>query len=1069
MWNGQLLSVLLAWLTAGASALCMHGTRNGVMMTMTDPWGYFWTHDSKGEYSADSNCNILIQPLDSHGNPATQITFDIFSVEAEDGFDGGSIYTDTAMQDSSLVLQVGGHTGGIVTVNQSFAVFNFHSDGTVNRDGIAGFYYITSEAANIPWASLQCPMDCFGQGTCVNGRCVCHSGYTGVLCKNDDLHKLFLLYDNCIYTDWASTNWDRSFEGNVCDLAQIWTGIICSSNRVRELDLSAVNLDCHGNGLPREPPLRFADVIDFSESRITGTIPVEFWRGYYLNQINLRNTGVTGDIGEGIADAPSLNLLDLSNNQITGPIPAALSRLQLLNEVDLSNNLMSGYIPSDLENLPLARISLSNNYFYCPAPQISQIIDVSCNNLSVTTVSPTSAISGDTGTIVTVTGEGFSHAASTLSCVFGGVQSDNTTVASDSLLTCTVPQRIAGATTVSVYAFGAPASNALDFQFVPKCPYGTYLDSANESSCAVCPEHAICEGGPHQPYPEYGYHRSLKESTTYLQCFIEESCPSTMTGECKAGFTGSRCSTCIEGHYLISGDCVTCTGVDTVKPIFYIALAAIGLAALGLWMALTVLNFASTNLLLLFVQVGGLLLDVPLKWHSMFAGLGSSFSAINVDLRELGVACALNLDFSQLMTFILLTPVVMLALLVTTVLTWFLWATKLRKRKMERALAIRYGSAALSNSFLALLILAHIPLSEKFVYTFECATDVDRSYVAADPEVTCYDSLWTEAQHKAIAGCILYAAGIPVVTAFVCWYNRRRMNDDLVVRQVGVLFDLYIDSAWWFEAYRCCYNLLLMCIPVAMADYPLFIASFCLIIINLDGWLVGRIRPYRFPHANNVYPFVVWAQNVTTFSGVLFFSDALTDSQAATVSGAAACMVVLTVVTLVHSLLYEWQLLHWSNLRRIPFIGTLVTTKLWAIVFPVHLTKEGRGLTRKIEKLPDASEFWPTHAYPPQWYERCSLSPNKQNRNIPLGDGNNNTCEWSAGGPSAGGGGGSGGGGGDGGGGGEGPSKGDAHGKGFTYAPVVVEVLRTHEYEGEGLQHRRSVLSQAQIEEGATP
>ncbi|KAJ3176044.1 hypothetical protein HDU87_005561 [Geranomyces variabilis] len=495
----------------------MHGTRNNVLMTMTDPWGYFWTHDSKGEYSADSNCTILVQPIDSHGNPATQITINIFAVEAEEGFDGGSIYNQTTMSNSSLVISVGGHTGAIVTVDQSFFLFNFHSDGTVNRDGIAAFYYITSEEANIPWATLECPMDCFGQGTCVNGQCVCYSGYTGVLCKNDDLHKLFLLHDNCLYTDWASTTWNRTFEGNVCDLdlspdpsPQAWTGISCSSHRIRELDLNGVNLDCHGNGLPAEPPLRYADMIDMSESHITGSIPTEFWRGYSLNQVNLRNADLTGNIGEGIADAPSLNLLDLSHNQITGPIPAALPRLQLLNEVDLSNNLMSGYIPSELADMPLAQISLSNNNFYCPTPQLIQIIDVSCNNLTVAAISPDSAISGDTGSTVTVTGVGFSYTANTLSCAFGGVLSDNTTVVSDTLLTCTVPQLIAGATTFALYAFGAPASlNALDFSFVPKCPYGTYLN-ANQSSCAVCPPHAMCEGGAQQPYPEFGYHQAIK-------------------------------------------------------------------------------------------------------------------------------------------------------------------------------------------------------------------------------------------------------------------------------------------------------------------------------------------------------------------------------------------------------------------------------------------------------------------------------------------------------------------------------------------------------------------------------
>ncbi|KAJ3153749.1 hypothetical protein HDU86_005082 [Geranomyces michiganensis] len=1022
----------------------MHGTKNGVVVTLTEPWGYFWTHDHRGEYSADADCTVLIQPVDSQLNPATHITIDIFGVETEGCCDSADVYEGSTIDDQTLVASVNGSRSAVISVNGPSALFHFFSDGTVNRDGIAGFYYITAEAANIPYGSLKCPMNCFEQGTCINGRCVCHAGYSGVLCKNDDLVKLFALYDNCIYTDWAAAKWNRSLDINMCELppSKAWAGVICSSNRVRELDLSGVQLDCHGKGLPSTTALRYTDMINLSDSQITGPIPAEFWRGYYLNQVILRNAQLSGMIGEGIGSAPSLNLLDLSHNNLTGPVPIALSRLLLLNEVDLSHNQLSGYIPEELGNLPLAKISLVANNFYCPIPDLDQIVDVSCNNLTLVTISPESAISGATGQTVTVTGHGFSFSPDTLSCTFGGVESENTTIISDTKLECTVPQRIAGPTQFEIYAFGSPAShNSLDFQFVPNCVYGTYLNAANRSTCAVCPAHAICEGGPHQPYPESGYHRSLKDPNIYLQCFLEDSCPSKKSGECKTGFTGSRCSSCIEGHYLISGDCVTCTGVDTVKPVIFIALAAVGLTGLGLWMALTALNFASTNLLLMFVQVGGLLLDIPLKWHSMVTGFGSSFSAVNIDLRQLGLACALNLDFSQLMTFILATPLVMLGLLTTALAMWFFWATKYRKPRLQRSWALKIAGAALSNALLALLILAHIPLSEKFVYTFECATDIDRSYVAADPEVTCYESLWEDSKHKAIAGCILYAAGIPVVTAGICWHNRRQMNDDMVVRQVGVLFDLYIDSAWWFEAYRCCYNLLLMCIPVAMADYPLFIASFCIVVINFDGWLVARIRPYRFPHANNVYPFVVLSLTVTCFSGILFFTETLTDQQSEGVSSLTACVIGATIIILVHSLVYEWQLLHWANLRRIPWLGQFFYTKPWGIVFPVHLTQQGRELTRKIEKLPDVSTSWPTNAYPPQWYETAFVKPHMS---VPQDEGHG-TCGRA--GPSS--------------------NAGGGKGKAITHEDVIVEVVRTSEFDKGDTDIRKR--GHTEMEEGRTP
>ncbi|TPX60042.1 hypothetical protein PhCBS80983_g02065 [Powellomyces hirtus] len=871
IWDGRALWFFLLIFANTAWALCMNGSGNDKTLTLTEPYGYFWTHDSRTEYASDSQCYVLIAPQDGN-RTVTSITIEFFHVETEDCCDDAKVYAGSERPtepDTEFAKILGNNITDIVVPGDT-ALFHFQSDGTVNRDGIAGFYYITANATDIPRANLKCPFNCYGHGDCVNGRCQCHMGYNGGLCKNDDKYKV-----------------GTSLEG--------W--------------------------------------------RSTGT-----------------------------------NIL------------TRCFSFMMVVIVDLSENMLSGYIPEGLSELPEARILLHGNSFFCPTPNISQIISVSCGNVTVATIDPPRAVSGSTQ-LVTVTGDGFRENEGTTSCAFGGVLSTNTTVLNPNKVQCTVPQRVAGRTDFQLYAYGAAASaNSVTFDFVPDCAPGTYLRSPAELQCSICPENAKCDGGSSPPYPVAGYHRALKDETVYLQCFIPHACPERKDGVCKEGFVGSRCSTCVPGAFLVNEECVTCSGVDTVKPLVLLVFATLALCVLGLWMALTVLNFSSTNILLLFVQVSGLILDVPLNWHSVFDGLGRSFAAVNVDLRQLGVACALSMDYEELVLFFLILPIVLLGIITTMVAFWVVWAVTRRKPKMEIPHALRVLTNVVTNAFIALLTLAHIPLAEKFVEVFQCATDVDRSYVISDTEVSCYTEEWLASRHKAIAGCIMYAAGIPLLVGIISWVNRNKLNDEQVVRRYGVLFDIYSDSAWWFEAYRCVYNLLLLLVPVALADYPLFIAAMGMVIYNVDGAIVRRYRPYRFPHANNIYPFVVWSWNLTNFTGILYSTRTLSATQSDIISSIASVVVTVTGLTLVHSLIYEWQLIHWISLRKLPYIGHFFVSKPWGLLFPVHLNKAGRAVARTIEKLPDTTESSPLNYYPSTLYEKVLPTTMKHNRSFPPPD-----------------------------------------------------------------------------------
>ncbi|RKO83681.1 hypothetical protein BDK51DRAFT_49758 [Blyttiomyces helicus] len=115
--------------------------------------------------------------------------------------------------------------------------------------------------------------------------------------------------------------------------------------------------------------------------------------------------------------------------------------------------------------------------------------------------------------------------------------------------------------------------------------------------------------------------------------------------------------------------------------------------------------------------------------------------------------------------------------------------------------------------------------------TFECATDapsslraVDRSYLLSSPEITCYTGavfadqarqiagkgnsrqclrvtldasvLRNDQRTVAIAGCVLYAAGILLILLLVSWYFAGRRTEDVVYRRIGALFSTYRDRCW---------------------------------------------------------------------------------------------------------------------------------------------------------------------------------------------------------------------------------------------------------------------------------
>ncbi|KAJ3299667.1 hypothetical protein HK104_007738 [Borealophlyctis nickersoniae] len=960
------------------TSLCMNGSLNDVVVELNAP------HDDLGEYSANSNCSVRIAPSGDLPNDFT-ITVEFVGVETEGCCDGATLHSGPNIN-APIVASVSGIQPVNVTVAGPTAFFNFQADASVNRDGILARYYVTGYTDDV-FNNQRCPFDCYGRGQCVQGQCVCQSGYVGYLCENDDNKKLFQVYDNCQGSSWTfadGRNWNRTMDGNLCYLpeAQLeqyynfadWEGLRCAWGRITNMDLSSLGLNCTGHGLPNDTMPRYVETLDLHNALLTGPIPDELFRTSYMTQLNMANTSVEGEIPTGITWAFSLDVLDLSNNHLSGALPSELGYLRSLTELNLENNSFYGFVPDGFGVLKeVAQVFLAGNDFFCPLPQIPQIVSGSCKNVTVDSVDPPTVVSSG-GTTVTAKGSGFS-AIVPMTCQFGEIASTRTTVIDNYTIECVVPEHVAGSTTFMISSFGKKTSvNALPFSFLMDCSPGTYLSGLNKTQCLPCPDHAVCEGGSTSPYPQYGYHRALAVET-YLQCFIPSACPSLPSGACKPGFTGSRCSQCEPGLYLSGDDCITCSGSDMAKPLGIIIFGVLALSALATWMALTGLNFGSAHLLLLLIQVSGLILKIPMNWDSTLSSFSKLFMSANIDLVSVGIGCAFHLDFEQWMTLLLVIPVVFFGVILIMCLTWTTWTVCMRREEKEKDASVRgvvpRAMDTTINAFGCLMVIGHIPLAEQFVAVFECVTDVDRAYMLSDPQVSCYTDEWFNSKKKAIAGCVLYAAGIPFAIFCISTYYRKRLNEPRVLHRYGILFDLYRDSAWWFEGYRSLYSLLVMIIPVMLADSPAMITAVTMVAVTMDKFLIQRVRPFRFFRANSVHAFVVWTFNTIGLAGILFYSQGLKTGQSKGVA-----VFVIAVISL--ALIYEFQLLYWRRLIRIPVIGPFFMGPTWTTLFPVRLTERGIEEAKRLEKLPALMELERAEEYPPDFYENVGARQRHQ-------------------------------------------------------------------------------------------
>ncbi|KAM0856592.1 hypothetical protein ACQ4PT_048994 [Festuca glaucescens] len=147
---------------------------------------------------------------------------------------------------------------------------------------------------------------------------------------------------NLFYLDISSNNLTGGIPTTLMDMP-----MLKSEKNEAHLDPRLFELPLYaGPSLQYRVPIAFSKVLDLSNNKFTGEIPMEIGLLKALFSLNLSFNDLTGQIPEQIGNLKNLQVLDLSRNNLTGAIPATLSMLHFLSEFNISNNDLEGPIPS---------------------------------------------------------------------------------------------------------------------------------------------------------------------------------------------------------------------------------------------------------------------------------------------------------------------------------------------------------------------------------------------------------------------------------------------------------------------------------------------------------------------------------------------------------------------------------------------------------------------------------------------------------------------------------------------------------------------------------------------------
>ncbi|CAG9326024.1 unnamed protein product [Blepharisma stoltei] len=422
------------------------------------------------------------------------------------------------------------------------------------------------------------------------------------------------------------------------------------------------------------------------------------------------------------------------------------------------------------------------------------------------------------------------------------------------------------------------------------CDKGSYSLDGENTACIDCPSEAKCYGN-YTMVPLPGYWRSSNMSSTFWACPKKSACEGSskehfsLTGRCEEGYHGNMCQACYSGYSRTNPNtCGKCP--DPVSNAFRVIGIVIAAIIVGAIMVRTSRNSAYKpksiesvyiKIFVNYLQLVILITTFNLEWPDTVLQLFSvQSSAGSVSDEVFSFDCFLDTGEGMEQVYfnkLIIMSVIPIAIGCGSLLFWVCMM-------LHRGNFLTFTNDLVST-IVILLFLIHPNLVKVMFSSFSCREiDVGEFWLVDNLEIRCWDD-----NHLfyifavSIPSIIVWGIGIPTVSLFFLWKNRRHLNALSIRLRFGFLFNGYKARKYYWEFLILYRKILIVCCSVFLQNISTDIQALTVMVLLLFCLIMqSQNQPYDGSILNQMEIRSILVATITIYCGLYYLTGALNEA-----------------------------------------------------------------------------------------------------------------------------------------------------------------------------------------------
>ncbi|CAG9311412.1 unnamed protein product [Blepharisma stoltei] len=420
------------------------------------------------------------------------------------------------------------------------------------------------------------------------------------------------------------------------------------------------------------------------------------------------------------------------------------------------------------------------------------------------------------------------------------------------------------------------------------CEANYYSLNPNNTQCLPCPSSAICYGN-YTMVPTSGHWRSNNMSIKFWECPLSSACigsPSppnvSLTGLCDTGYEGNMCQGCSEGYSRVGkNSCGKCPD-DVANSFRVIGMFILMVIVAGIMVRTTQksayvpksMQSIYIKIFVNYLQLVMLMSTFDLSWPSTVLEIFAvQNNAGSISDQIFSFDCFLDSGNGQNDIYfkkLVIMAAVPIFIGFCSLLFWSLIALHRHDRSSFKN--------NLVSTIVILLFLFHPNLVKTMFSVFSCREiDSGEYWLVDNLNIRCWDE-----RHifysilVAIPAIIIWGIGIPTVSLFFLYKNRKHLDSINVRLRFGFLFNGYKSRSYFWEFIILYRKILIVCCSVFLANVSTNVQALTVMgLILFCIYIHNKSKPYNGEILNKMEARSLLVAGITIYCGLYYLTNDL--------------------------------------------------------------------------------------------------------------------------------------------------------------------------------------------------